>query len=461
LLNQIFTRWYAERKQFKKLKEKYANLYDGVKIEDEGLLESIRGANITCDTTGNNIEYDLDELKRLVEEKNVSEIIEFMKKNNLVLADNIIESVDKNYFKDQKEFYNLEQYVKKIQLNSSYGALLNTSSVFYDFRLGSSTTLSGRKVWQNLSASANKAIIGKYEANGEAQKYGDTDSVYMSLDCDAFRQTHPDFDYSRDHLVEFADDVARQINAGFPEYMKKTFHCTDEGANLQAAGREVVASRGVFVSKKRYALMKFDEDGHRLDTHGKDGKIKIMGLQVQRSDCPKLVRDMLKKMLESLLTKGSKEELMGILKKFGNTDWKKLKPWQKGTPKACNKLTSYTNQFNDSGQCSVGQVMAAINWNHLIDLYQDKKTPKILDGNKIIVCKLKKNNSLNMSSVAYPVDMTVFPKWFKQLPFDEQSMKESVVEKTVESIFGVLEWDLSLEKAMNDHGDLDGLLTFV
>jgi hypothetical protein len=243
--------------------------------------------------------------------------------------------------------------------------------------------------------------------------------------------------------------------------MKKTFHCTDEGANLQAAGREVVASRGVFVSKKRYALMMFDKDGHRVDTHGKDGEIKIMGLQVQRSDCPKLVRDMLKKMLESLLTKGSKEELMGILKKFGNTDWKKLKPWQKGTPKACNKLTSYTNQFNDSGQCSVGQVMAAINWNHLIDLYQDKKTPKILDGNKIIVCKLKKNNSLNMSSVAYPVDMTVFPKWFKQLPFDEQSMKESVVEKTVESIFGVLEWDLSLEKAMNDHGDLDGLLTFV
>ena len=68
---------------------------------------------------------------------------------------------------------------------------------------------------------------------------------------------------------------------------------------------------------------------------------------------------------------------------------------------------------------------------------------------------------MNMSSVAYPVDMTVFPKWFKQLPFDEQSMKESVVEKTVESIFGVLDWDLSLEKAMNDHGDLDGLLTFV
>ena len=146
----------------------------------------------------------------------------------------------------------MEQYVKKIQLNSSYGALLNTSSVFYDFRLGSSTTLSGRKVWQNLSASANEAMIGKYEANGECQFYGDTDSCYMSLDNDIFRKVHPDFDYSKDNLVKFADAVADKINAGFPDYMKKTFHCTDEGANLQAAGREVVASRGLFVSKKRY-----------------------------------------------------------------------------------------------------------------------------------------------------------------------------------------------------------------
>ena len=42
--------------------------------------------------------------------------------------------------------------------------------------------------------------------------------------------------------------------------------------------------------------------------------------------------------------------------------------WQKGSPKACNKLAMYNKQFNETGQCSVGQVMAAINWNNLIDL---------------------------------------------------------------------------------------------
>ena len=459
LLNRIFTRWYAERKQFKKLMEKFIVQRDGVRVTGD-LLETLKKEPFDT-TNGFNQEYDVKSLKTLIETGDAKQVIEFMRQNHLILNDGVIESVDKNWLAEQADFYNLAQYVKKIQLNSSYGALLNSSSVFYDFRLGASTTLSGRKVWQNLSASANQAILGIYQANGEAQMYGDTDSVYMSLDCEEFRKKHPDFDYSRDNLVKFADEVADKINASFPEYMKKTFHCTDDGANLQKAGREVVASRGIFVSKKRYALMMFDKDGHRLDTHGKDGKIKIMGLQVQRSDCPKLVRNMLKKMLETLLTKGSYEDLMSILKNFGLNDWHKLKPWEKGTPKACNKMTHYTEQYNQTGQCSVGQILAAINWNNMIDMNKDMTSPKILDGNKVIVCKLKKNNGFGLTSIAYPVDLTMFPEWFKKLPFDEQSMKESVVENTIESIFGVLNWDLSLEKAMNDNSDLEGFLTFV
>ena len=105
--------------------------------------------------------------------------------------------------------------------------------------------------------------------------------------------------------------------------------------------------------------------------------------------------------------------------------------------------------------------MAAINWNRLIDIYNDGKSPKILDGNKVIVCKLKPNNQFNMSSVAYPLDINVLPEWFKKLPFDEQSMKDSVVDQTIDTVFGVLGWKLTLESAMNEIDDLDGFLTFV
>ena len=186
-----------------------------------------------------------------------------------------------------------------------------------------------------------------------------------------------------------------------------------------------------------------------------------MGLQVRRSDCPKLVRQLLKDMLKSLLQYGDKDKLMEILKEFGENKWRLLKPWEKGSPKACNKLTQYTEEYFRTKKCSVGQVMASINWNMLIDMYKDNKTPKILDGNKIIVCKLKPNNAFGMTSVAFPVDLVTFPQWFKELPFDEQSMKDSVVDNTIDTIFGVLGWKLTLESAMNKVDDLDGFLSFV
>jgi hypothetical protein len=206
-------------------------------------------------------------------------------------------------------------------------------------------------------------------------------------------------------------------------------------------------------------LLVYEHDGFRQDVNN-IGEMKIMGLQVKRSDCPQMVRKLLKDMLTSLLQNGNKQELLDILKDFGQNKWQQLKPWEKGTPKACNKLTYYTNQYIETGKCSVGQVMAAINWNMLIDMNNDKTASKILDGNKIIVCKLKPNNPYGMKSVAFPVDLTSFPKWFKELPFDEQSMKDSIVDNTIETIFGVLGWKLTLENALNTNDDMDGFLSF-
>ena len=82
----------------------------------------------------------------------------------------------KNYLESMVSEYDLKQYIKKIQLNSMYGLLLNSSSVFYDFRLGASTTMSGRQVVKHLTAKANELLCGKYEAIGYCAQYNDTDS---------------------------------------------------------------------------------------------------------------------------------------------------------------------------------------------------------------------------------------------------------------------------------------------
>lgn len=408
------------------------------------------------------IEYDIKELKDLIANKNVQKIKEFMDKNDLYLNDEgRIVPKDVEYFKAKANFWDLKQYVKKIQLNSSYGSLLNNNSVFYDFRLGSSITLTGRNVWKHLASETNYQMMGEYKHTGGCIVTGDTDSVYMSIDTDEFKKVHPDFDYSKDNVVKYADEIGEIVNNTFTQHMMKITHCTEDGAKLQASDREVVASRGLICGKKRYALMVYEKDGYRQDVGGKPGKAKIMGIQVSRSDCPLIIRNLLKKMLESVLTVGTKEALVNILKSFGENDWDKLNAWEKGSPRTCNKLTQYTEEYKRTKKCSVGQVMASINWNMMVDMMDDKRSPKILDGNKVIVCKLKSNNPMGMKSIAYPMEITQLPSWFKKLPFAEQDMEDSVVDRTIETVFGVLGWKLTLKDIINeDNDDLNNILTF-
>ena len=459
-VSAIFKQWYSERKQFKKKMGHYEDLEAGVKIEDESLIEQLK--DVQYEPSTENKEYDVKALKELVEAKDVEKIKQFMKDNDLELSkDGRIISKHIKYFQDQVEYWDVEQYLKKINLNSSYGTLLNSSSTFYDFRFGSSITMTGRLVWKHLASKTNELISGEYKFDGSAIRTGDTDSCYASIDSDDFRRLHPNFDYSKENIIAYSNEVGKEVNDSFPQYMIDKFHCTPEGAAREGAAREVVASRALICGKKRYAMMVYDKDNYRQDINGKPGKAKIMGIQVARSDVHPSVKELLKKMLNSVLTDGSKEKLVELMRDFGNNEWSKLDPWEKGTPRTCNKLNAYTIEYNKTGKCSVGQVMASINWNRMIDMMGDKKSPKILDGNKVVVCKLNEKNPFGMKSIAYPNDITRLPKWFKQLPFAEQDMRDSVIDKTVETVFGVLGWDLSLKSCMdNDTSALEGVINF-
>jgi DNA polymerase elongation subunit (family B) len=83
---------------------------------------------------------------------------------------------------DAKEiaFWDKRQLVKKINLNSLYGAILNPGCRFFDKRIGQSTTLTGRSIAKHMDAYLNECITGEYDHVGQAVIYGDTDSCYFS-----------------------------------------------------------------------------------------------------------------------------------------------------------------------------------------------------------------------------------------------------------------------------------------
>ena len=51
---------------------------------------------------------------------------------------------------------------------------------------------------------------------------------------------------------------------------------------------------------------------------------------------------------------------------------------------------------------------------------------------KVIVCKLKQN-PLGYTSVAYPTDEMHIPQWFKELPFDDAAMAETIIDKKLDN----------------------------
>jgi DNA polymerase elongation subunit (family B) len=75
------------------------------------------------------------------------------------------------------EFWDKQQYIRKIQLNSLYGALLNPACKMYDDRIGQSVTLSGRRIVKHMCSCVNEILTGDYNYKGDAIVYGDTDSV--------------------------------------------------------------------------------------------------------------------------------------------------------------------------------------------------------------------------------------------------------------------------------------------
>ena len=82
--------------------------------------------------------------------------------------------------KVEEVFWDKRQLVKKIVLNSLYGALLNSGCRFFDKRIGQSTTLTGRSITRHMISKVNEIITGKYDHLGESCIYSDTDSCFYT-----------------------------------------------------------------------------------------------------------------------------------------------------------------------------------------------------------------------------------------------------------------------------------------
>ena len=354
----------------------------------------------------------------------------------------------------QEDHYDLLQLTKKIQLNSAYGALLASGFRWGAENIGASVTYCGRAITTHMlstighlltgeqvnliksyEAEADGRIANRYTASHPCIIYGDTDSGYFLTGAS-----------NKEDAVAIADEIAELVNASFIPFMQEAFNCQPEFDNIIAAGREVVAIRGLFQARKKYMLRVVDLEGFAVD------KMKAMGSEIKKSDTPKVIQKFLKSTVDLILDGKEYNDLV----KFVNDERARLFSSEIdvedillfGTTKSANNLDHFTEAYfaeldgkpfknaSGSGKLTIpGHVRAAINFNVLSKEFEGADGKQITGGDKVKVFQLKPND-FDFPTIAVPAETDSFPSWLTDnLLIDLKQTEEKLVENKLKGIF--------------------------
>jgi len=353
---------------------------------------------------------------------------------------------------EKGEYFDRLQYVMKIKLNSYYGALTNKYFRFFDLRLGESTTGTGRMIAKHqcrkvcellednydvefplyyseedaidMGEKSEVALMGKaFDGTFQSKNIiaADTDSVYFTIPAD-----------NKEDAVAIADAIAEKVNESFPQFMRDTFLCNKNFDDKIASAREMVASRGLFIEKKRYILRIVDVEGKAVD------KLKIMGVELKKTTLPKPIKQQLTKFIRRLLEGESWDTIAKDIVEYKKDITKAVNILNVGLPKGVKRVEHYTKEYEIVGDKArlPGHVAASIMWNQCLVKYDDKESPKIMSGMKIKVFYLTQKFG-KFKSIAVPVDIEHIPKWFEDefMPLINVSLQiQKIIDKPLENM---------------------------
>lgn len=376
------------------------------------------------------------------------------KKKYTKLVKETTDPVKKAEYKKLEEHYDLLQLTKKIQLNSTYGALLSPHFRLGRKEMGASVTACGRQITTTMIEWIGELVTGnkvKVHKSTEIDKKGEVKHIYRA-DSDVILLSDTDSCYfktlatNKEEAVEVADYVADTVNERFPEFMRRAFNCQPGHDDLIKAGREIVGSKGLFLNaKKKYTIKVVNLDGFDLDKP----KLKTVGSEMKKADTPKVIQDFLKGLMDIILDGGSYEEVEKFVNAQRGVLVRAVKdPVQLGAAKQINDLDSKYAEWQRTEKIGKGRVnlpghvRAAINYNELVSEYDPGGAKLLRAGDKGIVFYLQPNDR-GYGSIAFPADISRFPDWFDEnFKMDKKLTEQKMIDSKLARIFEALRWEI-------------------
>lgn len=361
-----------------------------------------------------------------------------------------------------EEDFDLLQLTKKIQMNSTYGALLNPAMRFSDERMGASVTATGRAITTHMIETIGTLLTSKHDAlvkTTETDKDGKLIHSYTSP-CDAIIYGDTDSAYfktyatNKEEAIAIADGVAEMTNDSFPTFMREAFNCQPEFDVLIKAGREIVGVRGIFQAKKKYMVKVVDLEGFAVN------KLKTQGSEIKKADTPKVIQKFLKTTVDMILEGESYDSVCTYVNSQRLEIIKnKINVFSLGVAKQVNNLDKYTAEYinpgthrsTNGGKLTIpGHARAACNYNLLLDIF-DKGAKSIRSGDKVLIYYLKPNE-YKFDAIAVPAELTRFPSWLiENFSVDTKKTEDKMFDNKLSGIFQAIGKDVpSFQSVLNN-----------
>lgn len=301
------------------------------------------------------------------------------------------------------------QICRKLLINSLYGALGNVHFRYYDLRNATAITLFGQLALQWIERRVNEFYNETLKTdNHKYVIYGDTDSIYMCVDPliekigeDKFRDTN--------HLVDFLDKFAKEkLEPAIGRAFQDMCDYMNNKEQLMFMDREAIAcpplgSKGLggfWTGKKRYALNVYDMEGTRYA----DPKMKIMGLETQKSSTPKACQKALKECIRRMLQEGE-SSLQDYYKEF-EQEFRKQHYMTIAGVSSANNIAQYDDNGYPGYKCPF-HIRGILAYNRATKNIPDAEA--IVEGSKVMVLPLRDQNPFGDKCIAWPSGTQINP----------------------------------------------------
>jgi DNA polymerase elongation subunit (family B) len=190
------------------------------------------------------------------------------------------------------EYYDLQQYVRKIFINAVYGTLAQPYFHYYNINNAKAVTTSGQVLIKCLAEAINKFLMSKYDLKEKPVIIIDTDSCYVHINS-VLKKINATI-LNNKELIDFClkyidDELSDVIDTALNTYAE-TYH-TKQLINFK---HEKIISKQAVIVKKHYISQVIYNEGDYYDPP----KMKYTGVQTVRSDTPEFCRKKLPALID-------------------------------------------------------------------------------------------------------------------------------------------------------------------